>query len=160
MEIIDLSEFFTTKSQANDFSARLTNIAGKIYEVNFSLEKNLQEELGIRKKDKFLSLLRENKISPESNSALNNFINQLIQTISSLPVATLTLAIEPEEVTLKIISDWFLLNLKKQVLIDIQVDSDLIAGAIVNYQGRHFNASLKTTFDELYTNSVTNKPIN
>lgn len=148
MEIIDLSDFFTTKPEAVDFAARLSKISEKIFETDFNLEKTLQEQLGIRKKDKFLSLLRKNEIPPGSNSALNNFLKTIQETISSLPIAYLILAIEPKEEILKAISDWFTLNLKKQILIDIQIQPNLIAGAVVSFQGKQLNASIKALFDE------------
>ena len=47
----DLSEFFITKNQANDFIQSLNNIIDKLYEVDFVLENSLANELGIDKKD-------------------------------------------------------------------------------------------------------------
>lgn len=154
-EII-LSEFFTTKSQANDFSTRLATIKSKIYETEFNLEKNLREQFGIQKKDKFLTLLRENNISMESNSALSKFLEEIQTTISNLPQASLTLAIEPNEEILKAISDWFLLNLKRQVVIEVLVKTNIIAGATVSFNGKHFDSSIKSEFDNFTTTSLNN----
>lgn len=152
-EII-LSDFFTTKPQANDFSVRLNTISGKIYETDFNLEKILREQFGSQKKDKFISLLRENEISIESNSALSKFIDQIQQTISLLPSANLVLAIEPSEKILKAISDWFLLNLKKQVVIEIEINPDLIAGVAVSYMGKHLDSSIKSEFEKVASNTL------
>jgi sugar-specific transcriptional regulator TrmB len=157
MEELDLSDFITTKSQAVDFSARLSSISEMIYETDFDLEKNLQEQFGIQKKDAFLSLLRKNEIPPGSNSALNNFFGKIQETISSLPTAIIVLAVEPKSEILKTISDWFLLNLKQQILIEIQIDPKIIAGAAVNYQGKRLDASIKSIFNEVCIASLNDK---
>ncbi len=156
MEGLDLSYFFTTKNEASEFSARLTAVLEKVYEVNFNLEKALQTQFGIKKKDKFIALLRENEIPVESNSALIDFINKIKDSIASLPIATLTLAVEPNESMLKAISSWFLLNLNKQILFEIQIDPDLVGGAAINYQGKYYNFSVKPEFEKICTDALLN----
>lgn len=147
MDILDLSGFFTTKPQAIDFSARLATIADNLYESNFNLEEELQKNLGVSKKDKFMTLLRNNEISIGSNSVLADFFTKIRNTISSLETVTLTIALQPDQESLKEIADWFPLNLDRQVLIDIQIDPEIVAGAIIGYKGKRFNASIKKLFE-------------
>ncbi len=154
MEQIVLSDFFTTKSQANDFNSRLSAFAANIYDVGFNLEKNFEAQFGPIKRDKFLTLIRENEIPVESTQALNKFVTRVQETISSMEVASLTLAIEPNDELLKAISDWFFLNLKKQVLLEILVDSNLIAGAIVSYNGKLLDSSIKSVFDNICVSNL------
>lgn len=150
MHTLDLTDFFTTKAQATDFSARLSAVTRKIYEVDFDLEKELQNQFGIKKKDKFMMLLRENEISVNSNASLNKFFDTLRESVSSIPVASLTLAIEPNEDILKPVKEWFVLNLKKQVLLEIQIDPEIVAGAAINYKGKYHNSSIKPVFEEIF----------
>jgi len=154
-----LSDFFTTKSQANNFSARLSAIMEKIFELDFNLEKNLQEQFGNKKKDKFISLLTENEIPLESSSHLNKFFGQIQETVSALPLASLTFAIEPTEQILKSVSDWFLLNLKKQVLIEPEIDPSLIAGAVVAFQGKRLDSSIRSVFEQICANIFQSTPV-
>lgn len=151
MKIIDLTEFITTKQQANDFSARLANLAGSIYELDTNLEKALQEQLGFQKKEKFMTLLRDNDIPLDSNQEITKFLEGIIKEISSMPEVSITIAIEPDEEILKTIADWFLLNLKKQVLIKTIVNSQLIAGAKVDFQGNHAEFTIEKTMNTLYS---------
>lgn len=149
MEKLILTDFFTTKSQAVDFTARISELSGKIYEVDFNLEKNLGEYFGVKKKDKLVSLLRENQIPLESSSALAKFLDKIKDTVSTMSTVTLILATEPDEHTLKTISDWFTLNLKRQVLLETEVDESLVAGAVINYQGKRYDSSIRTIIDEI-----------
>jgi hypothetical protein len=148
---LDFSDFFRTNVQAVDFITRLANISEELYETNFNLEKALVEQFGIRKSDKFNELLRDNRIPPGSSAALKDFINKIQEIVSSLPVVSLTIAFEPEEETLKNIFDWFPLNINRQVLLDIKVDPNLIAGANIGYNGKCLDCSIKPIFDQTYS---------
>lgn len=146
METIDLSDLFHTKAQADDFSARLSEIEKKIFETNFNPETALLEHFGIKKKDIFMTLLRNNKVNPESRLAIKEFIEKIQQKISSLSVLSIILAFEPKEETLRALSSWFVLNTNKQVLFDISVDRALIAGAAIYSNGKYLDFSIRSTF--------------
>lgn len=146
---IDLTPFFKTKAQAIDFSSRIASISAKIYEANFNLEQILLDEFGIQKKDKFMSLLRNSKVNPESSTALKAFLTKVQETTNTLPVLSLTLAFEPKDKTLQVLSEWFMMNIKKQMLFEITVDKQIIAGANINYKGRFLEASIRPIFDKM-----------
>jgi F0F1-type ATP synthase delta subunit len=154
MEDLDLSGFFKTQAQSVDFFTRLSTISEKIYKTGFNLEKVLTDQLGIQKKDKFMILLRDNKVSLSSNAALKDFISQVQEKISSLPTVSLTLAFEPKEDTLKSLSNWFPANINKQVLLDIKVDPEIIAGAYVSYKGKCSDFSIKPVFDQICKDGI------
>lgn len=146
METIDLSDLFHTKAQADDFSARLAEIAKKLFETSFNPENALLEHFGIKKKDTFMILLRNNNVNPESRLAIKEFIEKIQQKISSLSVLSIILAFEPNEQTLRALSSWFVLNTKKQVLFDISVDRGLIGGAAIYSNGKYLDFSIRSTF--------------
>jgi hypothetical protein len=146
---LDLSDFFTTKAQAVDFTTRLSTISQAIYATDFNLEEALIDQFGLQKKDKFIALLRNNEIKVDSPTALQEFLNQVGSLVSSLPTTSLTLAFEPDEEVLHEFSKWFFLNTSHQVLFDIQVDPNLIAGAAVSYNGKYKDLSVKPQFDQI-----------
>jgi hypothetical protein len=148
MEITDISDFCKTKAQATDFSTRLGHIEQQVYHTDFTLEKALLTQFGLQKKDKFITLLRNNSI-PSEGGVLKEFLVKLQTLTATLPVLSLTVAFEPGEQTLKLLSDWFLLNVKKQVLFDITVDPTLIAGVSINFNGKHAEFSIKPQFAEI-----------
>ncbi len=145
---LDLTPFFKTKAQAMDFNARIGTISSKIYETNFHLESSLLDEFGIQKKDKFMTLLRDNKINPESATALKAFLTKLQAAVNALPVLSMTIAVEPKEKTLQALSEWFVMNIKKQMIFEIVVDKNIIAGAKLQYKGKFVDGSIKPRFDE------------
>lgn len=149
MDQIDLSDFFKTKAQAVDFSARLAIVGEKIYQTGFSLEQTLLDQFGIQKKDKFLTLLRDNSVAVESNTDLKAFLDKLQETIAATQVLTMRVAFEPKEQTLKALSEWFLINIKRQLLLDITVDQNIIGGAVIGFNGKHLDYSLKPKLEQI-----------
>jgi F0F1-type ATP synthase delta subunit len=151
---MDLTDFFSTKLQANDFSARLALISEQAYETGFDLEKALMEQFGLVKKDKFLTLLRDQQVNLQSAKDIKNFLEKIQKLISSIPILTLTLAFEPKESTMKALSDWFMLNLKRQFVFDFKVDSNIIAGAIINFNGKYLDFSIKPKFEQILASII------
>ncbi|HSA83492.1 MAG TPA: F0F1 ATP synthase subunit delta [Patescibacteria group bacterium] len=155
MESVDLSNFFQTKSQANDFSERLATLAEKTYETNFNLDTALMDAFGIEKKDKIIALLRNAKIDTNNASILKGFLNQLREEITKMTVMQITIAFEPAQNTLKLLAEWFLLNLKKQVVFDISVDPNLIGGAAITFEGKYVDYSIRPAFTKIVTEVIT-----
>lgn len=143
---VDLSSLFLTKSQATDFIQRLSRVLEKVYTTNFSLDATLGEVLGITLKERILKIMREQQIELTNPSEIQNFLKKLQESISALPTVTLTVPFEPTEDSLRAFSEWFLLTLKKQFLITIEVDKSLLAGARVTYKGKFKEYSFREKF--------------
>lgn len=148
METIDLSDLFQTKAQADDFSDRLALIAKKLFETSFNPESALLEHFGIKKKDMFMTLLRNNNVNPDSRLAIKEFIEKIQAKITALPVLSIILAFEPKEETLIALSSWFSLNTNKQVLFDVSVDRGLIGGAAIYSNGKFLDFSIRPHFQK------------
>jgi F0F1-type ATP synthase delta subunit len=155
MEQLDLSSFCKTKAQAHDFTTRIAAITEKIYETSFALEPVLQEILGMKKKDLLMTLIHKENINTDSAADLKKFFLTMQDTLIKLPVITLTIAFEPQETTLQVLSDWFSFNLKKQVLFDIETNTQLIAGAKIKYNGTYADFSVKPLFDKMLSEYIT-----
>lgn len=148
METIDLSDLFHTKAQADDFSIRLGLITKKIFETSFNPETALLEHFGIKKRDIFMTMLRDNHVNPDSRLSIKEFIEKIQAKILALPVLSIILAFEPKEQTLQALSSWFMLNTNKQVLFDISVDPGLVAGAAIYSKGRYLDFSIRSVFNK------------
>lgn len=154
MEDFDLSDFFQTKAQAIDFSTRLAHIIESLYKTDFILERVLMEQFGIQKKDVFLKFLRSQNIATEKIDSLKAIFTKMQETIQTLPILSLTIAFEPNETTLKLVSQWFVAQLHKQLLLDIKVDTGVIGGAAMTYKGRYLDYSIKPVFDKIFKETL------
>ena len=161
MEEIRLTDFFQTKQEANDLSNALANFSEEIYRSEFNAEKSLAKIFGVEKRDKFIRFLKINNINLEDKYNLKEFVDKIQKKISELPIVHLKIAFEPKESTLKQVSEWFLINLQKQIIIDVLIDKNILAGTIINYDGKHFDLSVKNRFSEIISETIEkNDPLN
>lgn len=158
----DLTNLFKTKTQAEDFSRRIGRVTQKVYETDFDLGKALLEEVGPKIRDEFMIILMNNHIDPANRASLKKFMESLREDIKNMEVLGLTLAFQPKEHTLSLISDWLMLNLGSQVLLDIKVDPDLVAGVAVDFRGKHTENSIKakinSTLEEIFNTKAADLP--
>ena len=150
--VIDLSEFFITRSQANNFSIHLNTIIESMYTANYNFEKAITSEFGIQKADMFLKILRDNGLQNASLREVQEFLKKIQNIVSSLSVVSLILAFEPSDDVLKSLAQWFVFNVQKQVVFDIQVDPHIIAGVKINYNGKFKDYSVGPLFNTLVQN--------
>lgn len=148
MDQLDLTAFFKTKLQSQDFSSRLSRVSSQIYSNDFNLENVLQEQFGIEKKDKFIALLRDHSVPLQSPPQLKSFLDSVLKAVLELPVLTLTIAFEPKQDNLAAFAEWMLLNIKRQILFDIKVDPTLIGGSLIAFEGKYLDGSVKSIFEK------------
>ena len=154
MDTLDLSDLFNTKAQAEDFSNRLTLISQKVFATQFNPEASLLDNFGIKKKDAFMTLLRNNNVNPESRLAIKDFIEKIQIKITGLPIISLILAFEPKEETLQTFSRWFIINVNKQVLFDVSVDKSLVAGAAIKSGGKYLDFSIRPVLTKVTSETL------
>lgn len=160
MEEVDLSMFFHTKAQVNDFLVRLSNFSDEIYKTGFNAENSLANNFGLDKKDKLMIFLRNNNVNTSLTSDLKSFLDKLQEKIQNLPTLSITLAFEPNEETLNLLNEWFTINIKKQFIFDISVNPSLIAGVAINYNGKYLDFSVRQKVDKVIKDSLASQTSN
>lgn len=72
----------------------------------------------------------------------NEDINLLKKTLKSLDLINVTLAIEPTQSIIEIISNFFKKSLNREILLDLSYDPNLIGGAVFIYNGKYLDLSI------------------
>ncbi|QQS39317.1 hypothetical protein IPM62_01760 [Candidatus Woesebacteria bacterium] len=67
----------------------------------------------------------------------------------------LGLALEPNEKTLTRLKNWININIGTNIVMDIKVNSDLVAGATVSYNGNYGDFTLAQSFKTKFENKKT-----
>lgn len=155
MDQFDLSTFCHTKAEARDFASRVATLSDAVYRTDFHLETALARIFGLQKKDALLNLMRTSGRTFTTPADFKNFLSSLQSQLNSLPVLSLSLAFEPTDATLKLLTDWFLLNSNRHVLFEISVDPTLIAGVAIRYNGRYVEYSVKPTLQRIIAEALT-----
>lgn len=80
--------------------------------------------------------LEKNKVLALTPSELEAYFVSLKAYLVKIPRIALTLAFTPSTEFIAVIGDWLSKNLGKKVLIDLVVKEEIIAGLVIEYQGR------------------------
>lgn len=148
----DILNIIMTKKEATDFVTNIDILINSLFNLKIDIEKKMAEILSSKQKQALTALIKKSGINLKDAMGLQNFLKELRSGVESLPVVALTLAFEPKEENIKNISDWFALNLKKEVLLEITVDPKIIAGAVVVFGGNYRDFSVKKILTEKFEN--------
>lgn len=95
-----------------------------------------------------LEKLKENleklkpKIKEDKKDEVLFFLRSLRNYLLSLPIVNLEIAFSPSLETVSKISQWFEENLKRKFILDFKINPRIVAGVIVEYQGKILNFSV------------------
>jgi len=137
-----------TKKDIEEVILQLDDLINSLFNVNIDIEKKMDEILPQDKKQKIMEIVKRNKIDIKDTLQFQNFLKELQQRVENIPVIMLHFAFNPKEEILRSVLNWFLENLKKEVVLDIEVDQNLIGGAVVVYNGIYKDYSLRKKFED------------
>lgn len=66
----------------------------------------------------------------------------------------LTIAIEPTEEMVQTIYQWIKSNLNRKLIINFKIDPSVLGGAVVSYQGKYIDRSLRVKLDHCFFNGL------
>jgi F0F1-type ATP synthase delta subunit len=137
-----------TKHDADEFTEQLDSLVESFYDKKTDLQKNFEQYLSYDKKELILDVFKKNGIHTMERDVMQKFVSTLRAEIGKMPIVTIKVAFEPRGSTIGYLTDWFTKNLNKHVLFDVQVNSSLIAGVSIGYNGMYKDFSVRRKFDE------------
>lgn len=145
-----IMEIVKTKEEAARFVEDLKKLADSLFNAKSDFEQALKKNIPFPKKEKLLEMLKNNNIDKNNFSQMQEFLSLLLETIEKMPVLTIKIGFEPREETIENISEWLQLKLGKNILLEAEVDKNIIAGALISYNGAYKDYSLKNKIDKKY----------
>jgi len=103
-----------------------------------SLFKQLPSDLVIPMQESWQNYQKTN-----DEADLNGFIDEVEKQLLSQNGVQLSLAFQPTQIQAELICDWLRTKLEnKQIIIKIKFDLDLVAGCILEYQGKRYDLTV------------------
>lgn len=155
----DLLDSIVTQSDADDFIYKLDQLSKEIYIGEDPVTDKVSNLMNSNQKKILMESLKRNKVSESDVNAIETVIELLKTAINKQPHIQLILSYEFPVENLISISKWFRLNSGKSVLLDIQIDSNIVGGAIVLYKGRQGDFSLKNKLNQILQDDEIRKSI-
>lgn len=107
-----------------------------------SLE-NTFKEISFDTATKLKEILKKKGLNLEDKENIKDLLAVLKELLKKFKVIKLTLAIDPSYKTIENISKWVSLNLGEGYLLSTETDETLIGGAVVVFNGRYNDLTLK-----------------
>lgn len=145
-----LFEEINTLEDSVTFSHQLDDLAASLYKTKQKFEEKVDEHLDNTYKNEFLNLVEACKVDVKTPDSVEKFINEIKAKLKVLPVISMEIAFEPTTSNILHIAEWISFNLKQKVLLDLKINPRLIGGAVVGFNGKMVNASLKRKIEEKY----------
>lgn len=144
----NITEIIRTKQEAHLFLTDLNNLVSSLYNVKTAVEEKLYAHLPHNKKIKILELCQQNNINTNDVQNFLQFIHALIKYIETLPVVTVHLARELPDKEIEIVSEWLVKTAKREILLDIQINAELLGGAVIEMNGVYKDFTVKKMLED------------
>ncbi len=144
-------DFVITKSQLVQFEQKIETLKEEVFNQKFNLNKSLAELFTIEEKEKFLSLLSDNKINLKNQKDFVQFLTDLQEQLYKLNVVKLTIGFEPtESLVLQLASYFGDTSEDSKTILEIDYDPQIVAGVQIYNQGKFGDYSFKTLINKFY----------
>ncbi|CAN5323415.1 hypothetical protein BH10PAT1_BH10PAT1_1840 [soil metagenome] len=149
--------------QKNPTYSEITNLILTKDDFNILIrELDLLEESLYEIKNNFDSVLKNSVRSEVSKLISNAILNQdkakvlkeIRLEMNQIKFAEIILAKDPSNEFISKISDWLTKLQNRRIAINIKIDQSIIGGAIISFEGKYFDGSLKNKLEKILINYV------
>lgn len=139
--ILDLIK---TKSDLDKLLAGVRMIKDSLYKVG-SYEQALNKEIDAEIDAKVVAMIQK----ATEGKDIRNFLLELEKRLENFKFLKLTICFEPTPEQLANIMEWVNKNLAQGILLEINYDSSLVGGAIVEFEGKYGDFTIKRKLEEM-----------
>lgn len=145
-----LLSLIKTKTYADDVIANIDELKDSLYNRRVDLDKKMGELFSFELKEKIKAYSWQEQVNLNDPESFGKFLANLRNHIKNMPIVRIKIAFSPDEEIVKEISNWFVENYGKNVLIELLHDNGIIAGAVVAFNESEKDYSLKKKIYEKY----------
>lgn len=140
-----------TKKHSDEVISKLEELKGYLYNKRIDLGKKMSEIFSYELKEKIMALSWQEQINLNDPDSFGAFLESLQNYVKHMPVVKITLAFEPNDKIVEEICAWFVEQYGKNVIVDVSLDSSIVAGAIIGFNAKERDYSLRTRIDNKLT---------
>lgn len=138
-----LLEVVKTKQDANNFLVHINEVIANLFKSSSSPIDVITAFMPYAKKEWSLSLIHEHDLNITDLTQMQNFFQGLKDALEKMPVVEISLAFEPNEKFIVLVSNKISIYSKKPVILDINYNPKIIAGLVIGFKGNYKNYSME-----------------
>ena len=150
----DIVKSLKTTQDAEEFLSQLDNLLAKLFKINpDSLDKSLEKIVSSKLAELLRESFKKNNINQNDHSAIESFLNSIKNQIQQLNILKLQLAFDPSDETINTVFNWVAENYGDGIILDIHRDESILGGAIIAFNGKYKDLSLRKRFENVFGNN-------
>jgi F0F1-type ATP synthase delta subunit len=142
-----VKDLINTENERNLLLNFLDQLREKIYNLNIDVKSFIDENVSQEMANSMFELFG-NDVQTRNVESISVKIDSLKDEISQIPSVFLTIPFEAQEQLVKRISEWFIHETDEKVILEFKKDESLIGGAVVEWNGRVTEWSIRKWFRE------------
>ena len=143
-DIRTVDDLYLLSGQIDKLLVNLFKATTEVF--NDTLRTKLQRNLG----NSLMLSLKSQNIALDNHEQLQIYFNGLREYIAHLPILQLTIAYHPSNEQIESLSDWARRETGKPVIIQPIYNKQILGGAIITYEGRIADVSLRRKLESVY----------
>lgn len=138
-----LFDLIYTSEQCNACINALQHAIDASYDTKKDIMSVLDTYLPYNITNAILELAEEHNIQLRNGANATPFLTEIMSMLKAAPKVDITLAFHPTYEQLKGILKWWRTEIEPHIIINLQIDPSLVAGAVIGYKGEITNLSLQ-----------------
>jgi F0F1-type ATP synthase delta subunit len=143
----NLHKFILTTDKLQILKSEISDIKASVFNSKVDLKDVMSHFVILN------ALLSYYGVSVNEKNSILESVKNIEDGVNSLAIVNLTLAFNPEERLLSQMVDLLSKYMKKNVIIDLTVDRNILGGVVFSYQGIYKNLSLKNLVSSYFTSN-------
>lgn len=131
------------------------DVAGFTSEIDTFLQKGTLDAIGTNTAEKIKKTFAKNNLDANDKNIVAGFFSDLKELLKKLKVIKLVLAFNPSQKMLENLHNFVEENIGAGYILDIEILDEVLGGAIVMFNGRYSDFTLKKTIEETFANKNT-----
>lgn len=144
--------YIETLDDAEKISFEIETLLDSVFKTETQAFEKSLKSVSAKTSDAIKGILAQNDIALDNRKGIKNFLLGLKDQLHNLKVIKITLAFEPSQRTITNIFSWILGNIGFGIVLDINYDKTIIGGAVIYFEGKYKDFSLKKRLDTTFKN--------
>jgi len=152
MNFEPIADNLKTKEDLEDYLGAVDHLVSNLYKNKGKYsEKKLFEAVGVNKHQAIKKSFSESGLKITSKKDLESYLSALKEELTNYKILELTLAFDPTSKTIESITNWIKEYISPSIVANITVDRTIVAGVIIEYQGKHKDYSVAKKLEDNQT---------
>ena len=146
-----------TVTQKYEFQNYLDLLKDSLYMQKNNFEQTLKNKIPLPYSDFIKREMEKNRIEATQTEKIKIMLTQMEDNLKQLSEINLTLSFEPDELLINDIYLWIKENIGGGIILNLNINPEIIAGAIISYQGLYTDNSAGKRLKNLSIRQILNK---